>query len=63
MAIVVRNALTLNGPILLQADVNSKELHVQSTEVSTAADSPIKLESKFVTARLEQNSDDDLKPF
>ncbi|MGD0028642.1 MAG: hypothetical protein ABSC91_06865 [Candidatus Bathyarchaeia archaeon] len=63
MAIVVRIALTLNDPILLPADVNIIELPVQRHDVSTAADSPMRLESKFVTARLNQDNHDDLKSF
>jgi hypothetical protein len=63
MAITVRYALTLKEPNLLPADVKRIELKVQRQDVRIAADSPIRLESKFLTVRLTQNSPDDLKPF
>jgi hypothetical protein len=63
MAIIVRYALTLNEPNLLPADVKRIELNVQRHDVRIAADSPMRLESKFLTVRLTQNGPDDLKPF
>lgn len=39
------------------------ELNVQKHEVRIAADSPTRFESKFLTVRLEQNYQDNLKPF
>jgi len=63
MAIIVRYALTLNEPNLLPADVKRIELNVQKHDVRIAADSPMRLESKFLTVRLGQNDPDNLKPF
>jgi hypothetical protein len=63
IAIIVRYALTLNEPNLLPADVKRIELNVQKHEVRIAADSPTRFESKFLTVRLEQNYQDNLKPF
>jgi len=63
MAIIVRYALTLKEPNLLPADVNKRELNVQKHEVRIAADSPTMFESKFLTFRLDQDDQYDLKPF
>jgi hypothetical protein len=63
MAIVVRYAFTPNEPILLPADVKRIELPVQRHEVSIAAVSPTRLESKLLTDKLQQNNPDDLKSF
>lgn len=63
MAINVRYALTLNEPNLLPADVKRIQLNVHKHDVRIAADSPMRLESKFLTVRLGQNDPDNLKPF
>jgi hypothetical protein len=43
--------------------VKKIELAVQRHEVRIAADSPMRLESKFLTFRIDQHDSDDLKPF
>jgi hypothetical protein len=43
--------------------VKKRELNVHKHEVSIAADSPTRFESKFLTVRLHQQHSDDLKPF